>query len=168
MTPSDATGGLILRLPFPPTVNTYWRSTVQRHFKNGKLTSSTRVLVSRKGRAYRKAVEQRIWLSRRNAPRFFDDERLRVTVVAYPPDRRKRDLDNLPKGLLDAISKAKVWGDDSQIDDLRLIWGPVEKGGSVLVFIDPLTDNALVDLLSPGDLAINPPQEFGIIDQGEG
>jgi Holliday junction resolvase RusA-like endonuclease len=44
----------------------------------------------------------------------------RVVVEVYVPDRRKRDLDNLHKGILDSLTHAGVWGDDSQIDDLRI------------------------------------------------
>ncbi len=39
-------------------------------------------------------------------------------ILVYPPDRRARDLDNLGKALLDALTKAGVYGDDSQIDHL--------------------------------------------------
>ncbi|NBW23084.1 MAG: RusA family crossover junction endodeoxyribonuclease, partial [Caulobacteraceae bacterium] len=39
---------------------------------------------------------------------------------AFPPDKRKRDLDNVLKSLLDALTHANVWDDDSQIDDLRI------------------------------------------------
>jgi crossover junction endodeoxyribonuclease RusA len=35
---------------------------------------------------------------------------------AFPPDRRRRDLDNLLKALLDSIEHAGVYEDDSQID----------------------------------------------------
>ena len=35
---------------------------------------------------------------------------------AFPPDRRRRDLDNLQKPLLDALQHAGVYEDDSQID----------------------------------------------------
>lgn len=47
-------------------------------------------------------------------------ERVWVSFQVYMPDYRRRDLDNLLKLLCDSITKAKVWHDDSQIDDLRI------------------------------------------------
>lgn len=44
--------------------------------------------------------------------------RLSVEIDAHPPDRRRRDLDNLQKPLLDALEYAGVYEDDSQIDRL--------------------------------------------------
>jgi len=35
---------------------------------------------------------------------------------AFPPDRRRRDLDNLLKSVLDALEHAGVYADDSQVD----------------------------------------------------
>lgn len=35
---------------------------------------------------------------------------------AFPPDRRRRDLDNLQKPTLDAMQHAGVYEDDSQVD----------------------------------------------------
>jgi crossover junction endodeoxyribonuclease RusA len=35
---------------------------------------------------------------------------------AFPPDRRRRDLDNIQKPVLDALQHAGVYEDDSQID----------------------------------------------------
>jgi hypothetical protein len=60
---------------------------------------------------------------------------LSVRLLAYPPDRRIRDLDNLPKGVLDALTHAGVWGDDSQIDDLRIVRGSVTPGGRMEISI---------------------------------
>ena len=48
-------------------------------------------------------------------------ERLFVKIVAYMPDRRRRDLDNILKALFDALTHAGVWSDDSQIDAISLI-----------------------------------------------
>jgi crossover junction endodeoxyribonuclease RusA len=58
-----------------------------------------------------------------------------VDIFAHVPDRRKRDLDNLWKVLGDALTKAGVWKDDSQIWELHLKRGPVFAGGKVEVVI---------------------------------
>jgi crossover junction endodeoxyribonuclease RusA len=61
---------------------------------------------------------------------------LAVTLRVHAPDRRARDLDNLPKALLDAITHAGLWEDDSLIDELHIYrCGPI-KGGCVVVQID--------------------------------
>ena len=41
---------------------------------------------------------------------------LRCCLYFVPPDRRRRDLDNLYKCLFDALGHAGVYEDDSQID----------------------------------------------------
>jgi crossover junction endodeoxyribonuclease RusA len=45
---------------------------------------------------------------------------LRVEIEVFPPDKRKRDIDNLLKSLLDSLTHAQVWKDDNQISDLRI------------------------------------------------
>lgn len=107
---------LEIDLPWPPSVNTYWRM-----FQN-------RMLISKRGREYRKAVDNAIGSER-------IEGRLSVRIEAYPPDRRRRDLDNLLKGILDSLEAAKVFDDDEQIDDLRIMRMPVEPKGRVVVLI---------------------------------
>lgn len=51
---------------------------------------------------------------------FKECEKLKVHIEAYPPDKRKRDLDNLFKSLLDALEKSGVFKDDRQIDALSI------------------------------------------------
>jgi len=106
---------LYLELPFPPTVNSYYSKT-QRG-----------VYISKKGRQFRdlcagECVQQ-------NAYGLLIDTRLQVDVILYPPDRRIRDLDNYMKALLDALTIAKVWTDDSLIDGLAIHRGKVISGG---------------------------------------
>jgi len=64
--------------------------------------------------------------------------RLAVRIECSPPDRRRRDLDNVPKGLLDALTHGQVILDDSQIDDLHIVRRPQVKDGCVVVTIRPI------------------------------
>lgn len=56
--------------------------------------------------------------------------RLEVRCVLHMPDHRKRDLDNAWKTTADALTKAGLWKDDSQIDVLLLERGEVSKTGA--------------------------------------
>lgn len=116
-----------LTLPWPPTANTYWR-----HPTKGKLAG--RHLLSEMGRTYRQLVKVMLADQVQNGP---ITERIAVDIIAYPPDKRRRDLDNLHKGLLDSLTHAGVWADDSQIDDLR-IRRATTLGGRVEVSITPM------------------------------
>jgi crossover junction endodeoxyribonuclease RusA len=113
-------------LPWPPTVNTYFRSIL--------IGGAPRVLISKRGRDYRLDVQQQI-LERFGVRRPLRD-RLSVSIDAHPPDRRSRDLDNLFKGLLDSLTHARVWEDDSLIDELSIRRRSIKSGGLVLVRIE--------------------------------
>lgn len=66
--------------------------------------------------------------------------RLAVVIHATMPDKRKRDIENIQKALLDSLEHAGVYIDDSQIDDLHIIrWGvDPEKKGCVRVIINDI------------------------------
>ena len=115
---------MILSLPWPPSANTYWR-----HPSRGPLAG--RHLISERGRAYRQAVclQTRALI----ACGFGQSQRIGVVITAYPPDRRRRDLDNVCKASLDALTAAGLWADDSQIDDLRIVRGDIEPDGRLCV-----------------------------------
>lgn len=106
-------------LPYPPTVNHYWRHVVCR----GRVC----VYVSDEGRAYRRRVQ----VAMAGAPTL--SGRLRVIVRVCPPDHRARDLDNLMKCLLDSLTAAGIWGDDSQVDELTIVRDEPIRGGLVEV-----------------------------------
>ena len=108
-------------LPWPPSVNHYWRSVPGRG-----------VLISAKGREYRQEVYARV-LIQCAAKRLAG--RLRVQIAAFPPDKRRRDLDNVLKACLDALTHAGVWLDDQQIDDLRIVRG-APGGGTVQISVE--------------------------------
>lgn len=68
----------------------------------------------------------------------FEDSRVSVHITTHAPDRRRRDLDNINKALLDCLTHAGVYTDDSQIDDLHLVRGHIEKPGFVVVRIEAI------------------------------
>ena len=111
-TPTDSIPIFEVALPWPPTVNTYWR-----HKVTGRLAT---VYVSAAGKAYRKAVNKLVMEAAMVQQYLKQAGPLRVVIEAFPPDRRKRDLDNVLKSLLDSLTHAGVWEDDSQIEDLRI------------------------------------------------
>jgi len=102
-----------ITLPWPPSVNTYWRK-----WKN-------RMVISDAGRLYREAVMHQIMHG--NPTAHFEGP-IVMTVEAFRPDKRKRDLDNLLKAPLDALAHAGIYKDDSQIVDLRVFWGDIVAG----------------------------------------
>ena len=60
-----------------------------------------------------------------------------VSIDAYPPDKRRRDLDNIQKALLDALVHADVIEDDSLIDALSIQRHEAKDEGEVIVRIQP-------------------------------
>jgi crossover junction endodeoxyribonuclease RusA len=111
-THTDSTPIFEVTLPWPPTINTYWRHKVV-----GRLAT---VYVSGVGKIYRKAVNDLVMEAAMVQRYLKQDGPLRVEIEAFPPDKRKRDLDNILKSLLDSLTHAGVWEDDSQIEDLRI------------------------------------------------
>lgn len=88
-----------LELPFPPSVNRYWR-----HVGN-------RVLISKEGRQYRELVTDLMKLKKIKK----HEGELIVDIRLIPADRRRRDVDNSLKALLDAMQSGGAYDDDSQI-----------------------------------------------------
>ena len=115
-------GGFTFTLPWPPTMNTYWR------------TFRGRMIISAKGRAYREAVIEQI---KQQGGAYGYKGKLVVEIEAYRPDKRRRDLDNLLKAALDGCTHAGVWEDDSNIVDLRIYWADTI-GGMIKVHVREL------------------------------
>ncbi len=113
---------IVLWLPWPPTINDYWKP----------IRSS--IYLSRKGRLYRDAVNESI---NEQVQRLGLTERVQIEIVLYPPDARVRDLDNYKKALLDACTHAELWDDDSLIDQDFTYRGAIVKGGTVRMEINP-------------------------------
>ena len=116
------TDAINITLPWPPSVNRIWRSV------------GGRVLLSADGRAYRHAVAVAVVEQHGSGDPLTG--RLSMTIRAYPPDRRRRDLDNVLKAILDSLEHAgSVYENDAQIDHLSIRRMNVAKPGRVEVSI---------------------------------
>lgn len=113
---------LTLELPYPPSLNHYYRHV------GGK------VLISAEGRRYRADVASALLLAGVKPVA----GRLTVALVVEPPDRRARDLDNVLKALLDALTHGGLWDDDSQIDRLMVEREEPRKGGRLTLRVGPV------------------------------
>jgi len=112
---------IILWLPWPPTINDYWKP-----IRGG-------IYMSKKGRIYRDNACEAI---AEQMPGIHIDDRVLVELTMFPPDNRVRDLDNYTKALMDSITHSQLWQDDSLVDQLFLYRGEVVKGGTVKVEIN--------------------------------
>ncbi|GAA4493332.1 RusA family crossover junction endodeoxyribonuclease [Pseudaeromonas paramecii] len=113
-------------LPWPPSTNRIWRNVVTR--------GRPQTLLSTEGRKFRTLAGHYCQLAGVAGKQLTG--RLAVELHVQAPDRRGRDLDNVLKATLDALTHAGVWGDDSQIDRLVVTRGEITKGGKLLVSIE--------------------------------
>ncbi|MGE3805990.1 MAG: RusA family crossover junction endodeoxyribonuclease [Gemmataceae bacterium] len=116
---------LTLELPFPPSLNHYYRHI-------GHAT-----LISRRGRVYRETVIKqvaRLRLKPLLGP-------LDLELELFPPDRRRRDADNFQKCLVDSIQHAGVFKDDSQFVHIEVWKRDPVPGGKAIVRIKEISQD---------------------------
>lgn len=117
-TTSRCSTSLTFELPYPPSTNTYWRRV------------GNRTLLSRAARKFRKRVAD-LWLIQKTVfqRKGLGRTPVAVELIVHPPDRRKRDIDNLIKPVLDAIQAAGVIEDDSQVALISIRRSTIVPGG---------------------------------------
>jgi len=64
-----------------------------------------------------------------------------VTIQAHPPDKRRRDLDNIIKPVLDAL-EGPILVDDSQVTDLACRWDRTIPKATLRITIQPIALSA--------------------------
>lgn len=126
---------IVIVTPFPPSVN--------HLYGNGR---NGRKFIKPAGVEYRLAVMEYVNRYKLKAP----EGRLAVGIQLYPPNKRRRDVDNSAKAALDALTHAGVYQDDCLIDDLRITRMHVIKDGMLRIFVssyipDPNIETAGVE-----------------------
>lgn len=109
-------------LPWPPSVNGYWRS-----FRG-------RQIISKRGREYKETVAG--LMDDLNLSDEMISDRVAVRITLCPPTLRKYDIDNFCKCVFDALSKCGFWEDDELVYALNIRKGEKIKGGLVRVIVN--------------------------------
>ncbi|ULR41384.1 RusA family crossover junction endodeoxyribonuclease [Thermus sp. NEB1569] len=109
-------------LPWPPSVNHYWAARDNARY------------LSPRARAWRDEAAWRLREARNGKGRI--SQEVALFLFAYPPDRRKRDLDNILKAVLDALVHGGVLKDDHQVAEIHLIRRRPEPGGRVELYLE--------------------------------
>jgi crossover junction endodeoxyribonuclease RusA len=122
-----------LRLPYPPTVNHYKRPGRLTKTKTGKIYQP-QVNTDATTRFY-----YQVWmLIRGNNIKSLGGAVLSLELDVYPPDARKRDIDNVIKPLLDSLQKANLFDDDYQIARLLVTRKAIIRQGQIVLRIQEL------------------------------
>lgn len=111
---------LEIALPYPPSVNHYWRHTKNgRHYirKDGLHYKATVKKICEQFDPFKGAVQVQLWV--------------------YYPDKRQRDPDNLQKALWDSLVSGGLIEDDNNqvLTDVRIRTAGIIKGGMVILKI---------------------------------
>ncbi|OHB58817.1 MAG: hypothetical protein A2Y12_00245 [Planctomycetes bacterium GWF2_42_9] len=115
---------ITIELPYPPSINHYFKRRGNRTF------------IGREGMMFRKRVCS-VLMAANVKPMA---GMLAMKVRAYPPDRRKRDIDNIQKPLLDALEKGRAFYNDCQIKHLTTVMKNPVNGGKTTVTIRVIND----------------------------
>src|SRR5277367_5820515 len=113
---------LSFELPYPPSVNAIYRHT-ERGVVLTKAVRAYRLQVGKFALAYsvprwERSIKGRLWCEIRVCP---------------PTKKRKRDLDNILKAVLDALQHCGVLEDDERIDHLSVTRNDPSGTGKLLV-----------------------------------
>lgn len=111
---------MTFNLPFPPTVN-------HMHINAGGKRFRSKAYVAFCGLVAHIIERERIPA--------MGAQRLAVAIWLHAPNKRKFDIDNRVKPVLDALQRAGVYDDDEQVEELHVYRAPIMKLGMCKVCI---------------------------------
>ena len=111
---------MYIEVGYPPSVNRLWRAVPGRGVIKSKI--------------YREWLEANLWLVKAQG-RHPIKGKFSIIIQAVRPDKRKRDIDNIIKPLLDLITQAGLIEDDSDCEYLTAGW--ITNGTGIKLTIEP-------------------------------
>lgn len=123
---------ITLTLPYPPSVNHYKRA--------GRLTTtkSGKVFQPRINTDATKRFYYEVWMKVRvSGFKSLGGAILSLEMDVYPPDKRKRDIDNVIKPAIDSLMNSGLFDDDYQIARLIVTRCSIIEHGQIIVRIAP-------------------------------
>lgn len=118
-------------IPYPPSVNKYWKPRQPTSYSSKRFYVNPKVIKFKHEVALIKIIHKI-----QKIPK----EKLLLELQIYPPDKRKRDTDNLGKAICDALQDAGIFDDDFQVEILLMQRNEVLKPGKVDVKISLAKD----------------------------
>ena len=115
-------------LPYPPGVNNYWHTSGKRRY------------ISPAGKKFTEDVAKNVY---EQGYKRFGNKSLGISVMIHPRSKRRFDLDNTLKAILDALMKAGCYDDDSQFEYIEIARGAAKDGGAAVVHIYELEKEEL-------------------------
>lgn len=115
------------------TIKLTFPTVTGNHYRDFQF-ATRRIFVTKAGQMYRLAIKADLASSQ--AVRRYDVP-LTVKMKIVPPDRRRRDIDNICKTLFDALTLAGLWTDDKLIKHLTVEVAEPAKPGHVELEVHP-------------------------------
>lgn len=128
-----------LQLPWPPSMNRYWRRSGQK------------IHLSAAAKVYRRRVADALMLAKLQpsgnhyltAAGILTGP-LWAIIALHPPTKQSRDLDNYEKALWDALEKASLIENDSQVCCCLRFWDRPKRHGGISLHLGPIDTPALL------------------------
>lgn len=127
-----------LTLPWPPSVNSYKRPGRISRTKLGKIYQQRVDTPDTKLFYWKVAMKIRAMMTHEGLKSFSGDTILSLGIEAYPPDAKRRDIDNICKVLIDSLQKGKLFPDDYQIARLLVVRKSIVAEGKVIVRVSEI------------------------------
>lgn len=123
---------VVINLPWPISVNK--KNTISN--RTGQIMNTPRY------RNWKFNTGYEIWTLQK-PKRFTKNQRMKMILEVYPPDARRRDLDNIVKIIQDVLTDIKIYKDDCLIDDLHILRREVERpNGRVVATLSEIKQEA--------------------------